>query len=146
MSTATAARHTFAELRYHACDEITGIATFVADSASTPGKLNTTALDTTSGATLCDCRGAECGHDCWHQDLIAAAWLAAPAMRDMRWLSDAQLRRYGCKHAAMVAAYRTRCGRVLLADALNLIAARAEWRRRVAPATFPIVDALPQAA
>jgi len=140
MSARTAALHTPAELRYHGCDETTGIVEFVADSRHHPGHLNTVSLDTTTGAIHCDCKGAQCHEDCWHADLVAAAWLGSPAMRDVRWLTAARLVRYGTTAAAMVNTYRARTGRVLPMDAANLIAARSEWRRRAALAT-PVADA-----
>ena len=46
----------------------------------------------------------------------------------------------------MVNTYRARTGRVLPMDALNLIAARAEWRRRAALAPAPVAADLPLAA
>ena len=106
MSARTAALHTPAELRYHGCDETTGIVEFVADSRRHPGHLNTVSLDTTTGAIHCDCKGAQCHEDCWHADLAAAAWLASPAMADVRWLTAARLVRYGTAAAAMVNTYR----------------------------------------
>ena len=150
MSARTAALHTPAELRYHGCDETTGIVEFVADSRHRPGHLNTVSLDALTGAIFCDCRAAECGRRCWHADHIAAAWLASPAMLDVRWLTDARLARYGQAAAAMVGTYRARTGRALPMDAANLIAARSEWRRRaaLAPARIQVgIDhALPLAA
>jgi hypothetical protein len=139
MSQRTAPLHSPSELTLIGADDATGIVTFTAPSASTPGKVNTVALDTATGAILCDCTGAECGRACWHADLVGAAWAASPAMRDVRWLTADQLARYGRKLAAMAANYRARCGRVLPADALNLVAARCEWRRRAALAPVPLV-------
>lgn len=69
-------------------------------------------------------------------------------MQEVRWLTDARLAAYGRKLAGMVAIYRARIGRVLPADALNLLAARAEWRQRAAGAapaplaSFPVVIAV----
>ena len=150
MSTRTAPLHTPAELVLVAVDDTTGIVTFQAASRSNPVQPNHVGLDTAIGATHCDCKGAECGQACWHADLVAAAWLASSAMRDVRWLTDARLVRYGTAAAAMVATYRARTGRVLPMDAANLIAARSEWRRRaaLAPARIQVgIDhALPLAA
>ena len=144
MSTATAVLHSPAELAFVAADDLTGIVTFQAPSKSHPAQPKTTGLDTLTGAIHCDCKGAQCHEDCWHADLVAAAWLASPAMRDVRWLTDTQLRRYGRKTAAMAIMYRARTGRVLPMDAANLIAARSEWRRRaaLAPLPFPVAHAL----
>jgi len=144
MSTRTAARHTPAELVLVAVDDTTGIVTFQAASQSNPVQPNSTSLDTSSGAIHCDCRGAQCHETCWHAELVAAAWLASPAMRDVRWLTAARLVRYGKTAAAMVATYRGRTGRVLPMDALNLIAARSEYRRRAA--ALATAEALPLAA
>ncbi len=141
MSAATAARHTRDELAFVAADDTTGIVVFQAASKSHPERPNVTSFDTLTGAIHCDCRGAECGRACWHADLVAAAWLRTPAMLDVRWLTDRQLARYGAAAAAMVATYRARTGRVLPMDALNLIAARCEWRRRAALAPAPVAAA-----
>ena len=140
MSARTAARHTPAELVLVAVDDTTGIVTFTAPSKSHPAQPNHVSLDTATGAIHCDCKGAQCHEDCWHADLVAAAWLGSPAMRDVRWLTAARLVRYGTTAAAMVNTYRARTGRVLPMDAANLIAARSEWRRRAALAT-PVADA-----
>jgi len=138
--------HSAADLTYADCDETTGIVHFTAASHHRPGHLNTVSLDTTTGAIHCDCKGAQCDQACWHADHVAAAWLASPAMQDVRWLTVARLVRYGTTAAAMVNTYRARIGRVLPMDAANLIAARSEWRRRAALAT-PVADAdLPLAA
>jgi len=141
MSARTAARHTPAELVLVAVDDTTGIVTFQAASQSNPVQPNHVSLDTTTGAIHCDCKGAQCHEDCWHADLVATAWLAAPAMQDVRWLTAARLVRYGKTAAAMVNTYRARTGRVLPMDALNLIAARSEWRRRTALAPAPVAAA-----
>jgi len=141
MSIRTAALHTPAELAFVGCDDVTGIVTFTAPSKSHPAQPNHVAYDTATGAIHCDCTGAQCHEDCWHADLAAAAWLASPAMREVRWLTDVRLVRYGTAAAAMVDTYRARTGRVLPMDAINLVAARCEWRRRAATAT-PLVVAI----
>ena len=146
MSARTAARYTPAELVLVAVDDTTGTVVFQAASKSDPAQPNHTAYDTATGAIHCDCKGAQCHEDCWHADLVAAAWLASPAMRDVRWLTAARLVRYGTAAAAMVATYRARTGRVLPMDAANLIAARSEWRRRAALAPAPVADDLALAA
>lgn len=145
MSTLTAPLHTPAELSFHGCDDHTGIVAFVAPSEHDAARVNTTALDTLTGAIHCDCRGAECHRACWHADHITAAWLASPAMRAVRWLTTDQLLRYGLHHAGLVATYRARIGRALPADLVAVTAARCEWRRRAALAPLLRVD-LPLAA
>ncbi len=144
MSTRTAPQHTPAELTFLGCDDTTGIAAFTVRSLHDAARTNTPAIDTLTGETYCDCRGAECGRACWHQDHIAAAWLASPAMQQVRWLTDAQLYRYGRKHRLCVDTYRARTGRALPADMVALTAARCEWRRRRSAALAPV--ALPLAA
>jgi len=141
MSTATAALHSPAELVFVGADDLTSIATFTAPSKSHPATPNTTSLDTTTGAVLCDCKGAECGQACWHADHVAAAWVRTGAMLDVLWLTDGELIRYGKKLGAMCRIYRARTGRVLPMDAVNLIAARAEYRRRQAAALAAPVEA-----
>lgn len=148
MSTATAARHTPAELTFVAADDRTGIVIFEAASAHDANRVNITALDTTTGQILCDCKGAAFGRVCWHQDHVVAAWHRSPAMRAARYLSPVALLNQGRKAAAMVATYRTRCGRPLQDDVLALVASRSEWRRRavLAPLPFPGRASYPLAA
>lgn len=135
MSARTAPRHTPSELALLGCDETTGIVAFVARSRHDAGRVNTVSLDTTNGAIFCDCKGADCGRACWHADLVVAAWLASPALAQVRWLTGAQLYRYGRKHRLCVDTYRARTGRVRADDALALVAARYEWRARAAAAS-----------
>jgi len=130
----SAAAHTPAELAFVSCDHVTGIVEFAAPSKHQAGRVNTVGLDTTTGAIACDCQAAQCGRACWHGAHVAAAWLASPAMQQVRWLTDEGLVRHGKKARNMVAIYRARGGRSLPADALSLVAAGSEWRRRVAAA------------
>ncbi len=145
MTARTAPLHRSAELALHGCDDHSGIVAFLAASAHDAARVNTVALDTTTGATLCDCRGTECGRACWHADHAAAAWLASPAMLAVRWLTDDQLARYGAKHALCVATYRGRIGKARGEDVIALTAARCEWRRRRSAARADLL-ALPLAA
>lgn len=146
MSIATKYLHSPSDLALVGGDDRTGIVVFQAPSAHDAGRVNTVSLDTQTGETLCDCKGAECGKACWHADLVAEAWFASPAMREVRWLTGDQLTRYGKKLGAMVGVYQARTGRVLPLDALNLIAARSEWRRRAALAAPALVDEYGQVA
>ena len=146
MSIRTAPLHSPSELSLVAVDDATGIVTFQSASKSNPAQPNHTGYDTQTGAIFCDCKGAQCDRACWHADLVAAAWLASPAMLDVRWLTDDQLVRYGKTAAAMVATYRARTGRALPMDAANLIAARSEWRRRAALAPALVAADLALAA
>jgi hypothetical protein len=132
MSAKTAADHTAAELVFVAADHVTGIVEFSAPSQHDATRTNIVSLDTTNGAILCTCKGFECGKVCWHADHIEAAWLATPAMQQVRWLSDEALVRHGRKARSMVTIYAARIGRTLPADVLSLVAAGSEWRRRVA--------------
>jgi len=135
MSARTAPLHTAAELAFVSCDHVTGIVTYAAPSKHAVGRTNHVALDTTNGAIHCDCKAAECNQDCWHGDHVAAAWAMSPPMQQVRWLGDEQLIRFGNKARTMIASYLTRAGRALPADALSIVAARSEWRGRVARAT-----------
>lgn len=149
MSAKTAARHSTAELTFIGCDDQTGIVVFQSPSTHDANRVNTTALDTITGAIICDCKGAEFGRVCWHADHIAAAWRQTPAMRACRFLSSTALINQGRKAAAMVATYRTRCGRPLQDDVIALVAARSEYRRRAAlaaPVNAPVAADLPLAA
>ncbi len=147
MSAATKTLHSPAELTFIGCDDRTEIVVFQSSSEHDANRVNTTALDTTTGAIICDCKAAEFGRVCWHADHIAAAWRQTPPMRACRFLSSTALLNQGRKAAAMVATYRTRCGRPLQDDVLALVATRCEWRRRhaTAPATRALAD-LPLAA
>ncbi len=130
MSAVTKTLHSPAELTLIGCDDQTGIAVFQTASEHDAERVNTTTLDTSTGAISCDCRAADSGRVCWHADHIAAAWRQIPAMRACRFLSSTALINQGRKAAAMVATYRQRCGRPLQDDVLALVAARCEWRRR----------------
>ncbi len=143
MSTATARLHGPAELTLLGCDDRTNIAVFQAASAHDARRTNTCALDLVTGKLLCDCRGAECGKQCWHADHVLAAWRRTPAAIVARRLSDTALCNLGKKSAVMIATYRARIGRPLQDDVTALVAARWEWRRRAALA--PAAD-LPLAA
>ncbi len=118
MSIRTAALHTPSELSFIGADEQTGIVVFQSASSHDANRVNTVALDTTTGAILCDCKAAEFGRVCWHQDHAVAAWHRTPAMQAARWLSPVALLTQGRKAAAMVHTYRTRCGRPLQDDVL----------------------------
>lgn len=147
MSTLTAPLHHPAELALHGCDDHSGIVALVAPSKHDADRINTVALDTANGATHCDCKAGDCTRRCWHADHALAAWLASPAMLAVRWLSDAQLLRYGKKHRLCVTSYRARTGRALPDDVVALTAARHEWRRRAAARRRDLLTfALPLAA
>ncbi len=141
MSVRTASFHRPAELTLIGCDDHTNITVFQADSAHNAERVNTVALDTSTGEIICDCKGAEFGRVCWHADHVVAAWHQTPAMQACRWLSPVALINQGRKCAAMVATYRQRCGRPLQDDVLLLVASRSEWRRRAATTT-PLVVAI----
>ncbi len=146
MSAATKTLHSTAELTFIGCDDRTEIVVFQSASEHDTTRVNTTALDTSTGAILCDCTGAEFGRVCWHQDHVVAAWHRTPAMHACRWLSPVALLNQGRKAAAMVATYRQRCGRPLQDDVLALVASRSEWRRRAARAPLPFPSAQPRTA
>jgi hypothetical protein len=148
MSARTAPLHSPAELTLIGADDRTGIVVFQSASEHDAERVNTTALNTATGAIICDCKGAEFGRVCWHADHIAAAWRQNPAIRACRFLSSTALINQGRKAAAMVATYRTRCGRPLQDDVIALVASRSEWRRRaaLAPLPFSIAQAYPLAA
>ncbi len=139
MSIRTAPLHSTAELTFIGADERTEIVVFQSASEHDAERVNTTALDTTTGAIICDCRAAEFGRVCWHADHIVAAWRQTPAMRACRFLSATALINQGRKAAAMVNTYRQRCGRPLQDDVLLLVASRSAWRRRAATAVPPVV-------
>jgi len=145
MSFASAAYHDPSELTFLSANEVENTVAFTAPSKSQPGKVNTVQLCIQTGETLCDCKGAECQRECWHQTLAAASWLNHPAVCGARRLGPTQLVARGEKLANMCRQYRERIGRPLPADAVGLLAARTVWweRKRAAQAapapiaTFP---------
>jgi len=142
MSIRTAALHTPSELSCIGADDRTRIVVFQSASEHDAQRVNTVALDTSTGKIFCDCRGAEFGRQCWHAELIVAAWEQSPAMQAARWLSPVALLNQGRKAAQMVATYRERCGHPLQDDVLMLVAARSEWRRRAARAATDLPPAV----
>lgn len=134
MSARTAAMHDHTELEFVSADDLANVVTFRARSASKVGHYNTVSLDIATGETLCDCRAAEFGRECWHADLIPAAWLDHEAVRLARRHTDAQLAAAGRKAARMCRVYRSRSWRVLPDDQLALLACRTVYRERWAPA------------
>lgn len=127
----TAAPQGAAALRFVSADTTTGIVAYATPSAHDAGRTNIASLDTQTGATYCDCKAGECHKACWHLAAVAVVWDAEPARLAVIWLTDAQLVRYGTKHALCVATYQARTGRSLASDRIALLVARAEYRRRV---------------
>jgi len=76
MSTASVAQHTATELVFRTLDESGELAYFLSESKSKQGKRNVTALDTTNGDVFCFCQAAQHNRECWHTQLVGAAWLA----------------------------------------------------------------------
>ncbi len=147
MSAATKTLHSTADLTFIGCDDRTEIVVFQTASEHDANRVNTTALNAITGVIICDCKGAEFGRVCWHQDHVVTAWHQSPAMRACCFLSSTALINQGRKAAAMVATYRQRCGRPLQDDVIALVAARCEWRRRQATAPADLATAhLPLAA
>ena len=122
--------HCPSELRYHSADDVLGVVYFVADSASAPGLVNVIGLDVLSGEVHCSCRAAECGRDCWHASLVQAAWDGHQARILAARYNDDQLATIGHKAETMCRIYRLRIGRCPPADALTLLACRAETQAR----------------
>jgi hypothetical protein len=147
MSALTAAYHCPTELTFVSADELDNVVTFTAPSKSKQGAVNTVQLCIQTGETLCDCRGAECGRQCWHQTLAPSAWLNHVAVCGARRLGGEQLATRGQQLAGMCATYRQRTGRALPLDAVGLLAARTVWRERerAARAALAPVVAFPEA-
>ncbi len=127
---AARAAHTAEHLAFAGVNDIESCVYYIAPSASRPGHINEVALCALTGATICDCRGAEFGQVCWHQREVRAAFAAHPAVRDAACLSDERLLAYGAKLASYTRQYRERCGRALPLDSINLVAARFVWAER----------------
>ncbi len=128
VATATTARPA---LRFVSAATTTGIVAYATPSRHDAGRTNIISFDTISGDTFCTCRASECNHTCWHEAAVVEAWAVEVATQGVIWLTDAQLVRYGTKAAHMVNTYTARIGRSLASDRLALLAARAEYRRRV---------------
>ncbi len=118
-------------LRFVSADVTTGIIAYAVASQHDARRTNIVSLDTTNGATYCTCKAGECHRTCWHTTAIGATWAAELTTQGVVWLTDAQLLRLGRKSAALVARYEARIGRSLASDRIALLAARAEYRRRV---------------
>ena len=131
MYATTVATKSAAALRFVSADTTTGIVTYATPSAHDASRTNVVSLDTQTDATYCDCKAGECHKACWHLEAVRAAWDAEAARFAVVWLTDAQLVRYGTKHALCVATYQARTGRSLASDRIALLVARAEYRRRV---------------
>jgi hypothetical protein len=131
MSFVTAAHHEPAELVYLSADDVNNLVHFQAASASKAnGPWNTVSLDVLTGEAHCTCKGAETNRECWHLTLVQAAWDAHPArVLASRYTTD-QLVKAGTKAARMCRVYRRRTWRVLPADAVAVVACRAEWFAR----------------
>jgi len=129
------------DLTFIDADDLTNIVHYSALSKSRPGDANVVGLDVLTGATCCNCRAAETNHHCWHAELVQAAWDGHPARILAARFNDTQLAASGKKAAHMTAWTRHRRFRVLPADALALVAARAEYRRR-----FPVAAEVAEVA
>jgi hypothetical protein len=132
MSFVTAAEHCITELEFVSADDVLNIVTFRALSKSgATGAYNYASLDVVTGETHCSCKGAETHRECWHMTLLQAAFEALPAVALARQYTTEQLVKAGTKAARMCRVYRRRAWRVLPADAVALVACRAEYRRRM---------------
>lgn len=139
MSIVTAAYHCPTELTFVDADDLDNIVHFTAPSKRQPGKVNTVGLDILTGETHCDCKGAECGRECWHQTLVQAAWDGHSAVLLAGRLNDDQLWAAGRKARAMCRAYRASCGRCLPLDQVTLLACRSVyWARRAGADTLAL--------
>ncbi len=118
-------------LRFLSADTTTGIVAYAVASQHDAKRINIVSLDTQTGATYCDCKASECYHTCWHLVAVVEAWNNEQARREVIWLTDAQLVRYGKKHALCVSTYQARTGRSRIEDRVALLVARGEYRRRV---------------
>ncbi len=138
--------HTPAELAFVALDDAGEIAYFASASASQPGQRNITAIEIMTQETFCFCRGAEFGHTCWHQVLVASAWRAVAYRVRCARMDLADLEAHGLSLAKYVldaeAAHQPYVAAQLRE---RLDTARRVWRERatlVAPRPFPC-DAAP---
>ncbi len=138
MSARTVAQHTADELTYHGTSG--EIAVFSAPSASRPGARNFVYRDTVTGEAHCECKGAECGRQCWHLDWLETAWLMTQVAGFVATLDAAALCATGTAAGA-----RIKDGSAAVTDIAVYYQCRAEYRRRKAAAPAPLV-AFPVAA
>jgi len=127
---ATSLWHCPSELAFVDADDRTNIVHYSAPSKSRPGDANIVALDTMTGASCCNCRAAETNRQCWHAELVQAAWDGHPARVLASRYSDTQLNTVGRKAKHLCDWARHRRFAVHPLDQLNLVAARSEYRRR----------------
>ena len=136
-------RHRPDELRYVGCSDDREIVWLAADSASTPGKVNSVSWDRVARVAHCDCTAAAIGkHECWHAHWAEAAYIAELARQFVIQLDDAALADTGRMARERVDQGQAFWPAASPLDGAILDAARREWCRRQGAAPAPIV-ALP---
>ena len=126
MSAKTAAQHTTSELTWIGKDA--ELVFCSAASASQPGRVNTVALDTTTGATHCDCTASAHGLLCWHRDLIRARYIEETARQYVALHTDLDtIAAIGRQARALIDA-----GTASELDRAMYQAARVAWHERAA--------------
>lgn len=133
MSARTAAQHSPTELTYHGTSG--EIAVFSSASASTPGARNFTYRDTVTGEAHCECRGAECGRQCWHLDWVHTAAIMTQVARFVASLNAAGLCATG-----QAAGARVKANSATVTDIAVYYQCRAEYRRRRAAVPAPVIS------
>ena len=124
--------HTPAELTFVTLDETGEIAYFASASASKPGQRNITAIEIMTLDTFCFCRGAEFGHTCWHQVLVAAAWRAVAYRVQCERMDLAELEAHGHSLAKYVVQAEAAHQPYIAAQMRErLDTARRVWRERM---------------
>lgn len=145
MSAATAATtampksallHTPAELTFVALDDAGEIAYFRSASKRHAARPNVTAIEIMTLDTFCFCKGAECGHTCWHQVHAAAAWRAVAYRVRCERMDLADLEAHGHSLAKYVMQAEAAHQPYIAAQLRErLDTARQVWRERAAEAT-----------
>ncbi len=137
--------HTPDELTFVALDDAGEIAYFRSPSESKPGKRNVTAIEIMTLDTFCFCKGAECGHTCWHQVHAAAAWRAVAYRVRCERMDLADLEAHGHSLAKYVMQAEAAHQPYIAAQLRErLDTARLVWRERVTqvtPLSYPFAAA-----
>jgi len=128
----SAATHTPDQLTFVTLDAAGEIAYFRSASRHKAGAHNVTALDLDTQETFCFCRGAEFGHTCWHQVLVAAAWRTVAYRVQCERMDLAELEAHGHSLAKYVLdAERAHQPYVAAQMRERLDTARQVWRGRM---------------
>ena len=128
MSAKTASQHSTSELQWIGKDAEMVFCT--APSSSQSGRVNTVALDTTTGATHCDCKAGDHDKMCWHRDLVRQRYIEEVARQYIATLATlAEVMAVGQQARALIEAAGVDASPL---DLAMYQAARLAWHERAA--------------